>query len=330
MYCDPMKILVTGGTGFIGGRTVGALLSQGGNEVSFTGRTPPKQTTLVDRGAKFLPGDLTDETYVKRVTQNIEAIVHCAGLAGTWGTRDEFYRGNVLPTRLLLESAKTNGVRRFVNISSPSIYFDFKDQLNLKEGDLPKKFSNEYAKTKYEAEELVKAYHSKNLLTVSLRPRSVIGAGDQNVLPRLIRLQKTGNLVQIGAGRNVVDITTIGNLIDGIFLCLKAPEAAMGEVYNITNGAPIRFWDFVDEVLKTGGQSLKRRRIPYLPVMAAAMINEKMSKVLGRKKEPALLPISVGIISFSMTLDISKAKKNLNYMPRFTTQDGIHEFFARN
>jgi 2-alkyl-3-oxoalkanoate reductase len=322
-----MNILVTGGTGFIGSRLIESFILEPGNTIHFTGRSNPKRTDLLDRGITFHRGDLADENFAKDITKNMNAVIHCAGMAGTWGPYEDYYRANVLGTKFLLDGAKASGVRRFVNISSPSIYFDFKDQFCLKEEEVPKHFSNAYAQTKYESELLVRSYHSDELQTVSLRPRSVIGRGDQNVLPRLIKLQQDGNLVQIGQGANVVDITTIGNLIHAVKLCLKAQSDAMGETYNITNGAPIKFWDFVEDVLRMAGLQTSRRRLPYGPVMLAARINETLNKIRRRKSEPTLLPISVGVISYSMTLDISKAEKKLGYKPVYSTHEGIREFF---
>jgi nucleoside-diphosphate-sugar epimerase len=320
-----MKVLVTGGTGFIGGRVVESLL-QAGHQVTYTGRSLPKDDRL--KIAKFLRGDLSDAKFSDLATRDAEAIVHCAGMAGTWGDYQLYYQANVRATELLVNSAKQNGVRRVVNLSSPSIYFAFKDQWDLKEQDRPAQFSNAYAETKFLAEQLLQSHNSRDLQTVSLRPRSVIGRGDQNVLPRLIRLQQTGGLVQVGDGQNMVDITSIQNLLHAVRLCLSAGDEAMGRVYNITNGQPTRFWGFVEQVLTAAELPVKRRKIPYLPVMAAAKVNEIFSRAIGRKTEPVLLPISIGILSFTMTLDISQARRYLGYAPHASTQDGIDEFFA--
>lgn len=323
-----MNILVTGATGFIGARIVDALLRDPNRKLFFTGRSTPKENNLVKQGAQFFQGDLADAEFCQKSTEGIDTIVHCAGMAGTWGAYQSYYRANVLATKNLLAAARANGANKFINISSPSIYFQFEDQLDLLESYRPAKFSNAYAQTKWEAEQLVQQAHGNDFHAVSLRPRSVIGAGDQNVLPRLIRLKQTGNLVQIGRGDNVVDITTIGNLIAAVRLCMTAPAAALGQVYNITNGTPVRFWAFVEEVLKQAGLSTDRKKLPYWPVMAAAAVNEFVSRVVDKKTEPALLPISVGIISFSMTMNIQKARKNLGYDPKLSTEDGISEFMA--
>jgi nucleoside-diphosphate-sugar epimerase len=325
-----MNVLVTGANGFIGARVAAALLDRGSDQVAFCGRQDLKDHEFIKRGAKYLRGDLADAAFAREAVRGIDAIVHCAGLAGTWGPYEDYHRANVLVTRHLLEAAKEAGARRFVNISSPSIYFDFKDQLNLREVDLPPKFSNHYARTKWEAEVLVREAHGPKLATVSLRPRSVIGAGDRNVLPRLLRLQETGSLVEVGSGENIVDITTVGNLLDAIFLCMRAPESALGETYNISNGKPMKFWSFVDLVLKSAGLPTERKRLPLFPVMMAARANELIHRAIRAKKEPALLQISVGIIAYSMTMDISKARTKLGYDPRLSTEEGVAEFIAWN
>ena len=322
------SILVTGATGFIGARIVDALLVSGGHALSFTGRRRPRDTSLEERGARFLQGDLLDLDFCERAISGVDAVIHCAGLAGTSGQYDKYFQANVVGTENLLSAAQKNRCERFVNISSPSIYFEFKDQLDLREDYRPKKFSNAYAETKWLAEQLVQNSNSPNFHTVSLRPRSVIGAGDRNVLPRLIRLQETGSLVQIGPGKNVVDITTIGNLIHAVELCLVAPAEAMGEVYNISNGQPMEFWRFVEMVLTRAGLPTDRKRLPYWPVMGAAKLNEFIHRVIPSDKEPALLPIAVGILSFSMTMNIEKARRKLGYQPRYSTEDGVNEFFT--
>ncbi len=322
-----MRILVTGATGFIGARTVDALLERCGSEVVFSGRRQPADDTFQRRGARFVGGDLAEAAFANRLTQGVDAIVHCAGLAGTWGAYADYHRANVVATDNLLRAARANRASRFVHLSSPSIYFDFKDQFDLHEDFLPARFSNAYARSKYEAELLVRKFHDPDgLQTVSLRPRSVIGAGDNNILPRLIRLQRDGHLKRIGRGQNRVDITTIGNLLDAIFLCLAGPANALGETYNISNGAPVLFWEFVAQVLRKFDLPMPRGQVPYALAMTLARLNEWRCRVFHVRDEPTLLPVPIGILGLSMTMNIDKARQRLGYVPRFSTQDGIDEF----
>ncbi|BBM88034.1 NAD-dependent epimerase/dehydratase family protein [Candidatus Uabimicrobium amorphum] len=323
-----MKILVTGATGFIGGRTVEALLSLSYDEVRCCGRNRSKAEHLEKKGACFHEGSLLDDKHVNEITRDIDMIVHCAGLAGTWGKYEDYHEANVTATEKLVAAAQKSGVQRFVNISSPSIYFDYRDQLDLVEGDLPKKFSNHYATTKFKAEKVVEKAHNEKFLTVSLRPRFVIGAGDNQILPRLIRLQKSNMLVQIGDGENIVDVTTVKNVVDAILLCLKAPHDAMGEVYNISNGEPVKFWKFVDMVLTKMGISTERKKVPYRLMLRLARVNQMVAICVKRKEEPRLLPITVAALAKSMTLNIAKAREKLGYDPQQTVEEGVDEFLA--
>lgn len=322
-YKKAMNILITGASGFIGSRIAQALGANSHHQLILTGRKRPATYSLP---YTFIAADLTQEKETLELTKGVDVVIHCAGLAGTWGDYQEYYLANVLSTENLLKSSQKNGVKRFINISSPSIYFDYKDQFNLREGDLPPQFSNAYAQTKYEGEVLTQKYHSENLWTVSLRPRSVIGAGDNNVLPRLIHYNEQGQLKIIGKGLHLVDITTIGNLLQAVELCLQAPQGAMGTTYNISNGQPELFWNFVDSLLSHFGTIAPRRRIPYALAMGLAQINQILCRLMRVKKEPTLLPLTVGIMAYSMTMDISHAREHLGYRPRYSTADGIEEF----
>ncbi|WP_372371072.1 NAD-dependent epimerase/dehydratase family protein [Candidatus Uabimicrobium sp. HlEnr_7] len=321
-----MRILVTGATGFIGGRTVEKLLTLNYKEVRSCGRNHDKGKPLVDKGATFYSGSLLNEKHLEEITRDIDVVIHCAGLAGTWGKYGDYYQANVLATEKLLTAAQKNGANRFINISSPSIYFNYNDQLDLSEGDLPVKFSNHYAKTKFEAEKLVEAAHSNSFLTVSLRPRFVIGAGDNQILPRLIRLQQSNMLVQIGNGENIVDMTTVTNVVCAILLCIDVSSQSMGEVYNISNGSPVKFWEFVDMVITKMKLPTKRKKLSYSVVFPLAKLNEFFSLALRRKKEPRLLPITVAALAKSMTMNITKARKNLGYDPKQSLEEGVDEF----
>lgn len=317
-----MRILVTGATGFIGQRLIARLLSYNhqvvGTARSFSGESFTNYT--------FVAADLSDRLQCDKLTENIDVVIHCAGKAGVWGTIEEYTQANVVATHNIVKSAQQNKIKRFVNISSPSIYFSFKDQFNLKETERPDKFSNFYALTKFQAEQVVQSAHSPNFLTVSLRPRGVIGAGDKNWLPRIIEMQKNKRLIQPGNGENLVDFTCVENLIDAIELCLTTDEKNMGEVYNISNGQPEKLWMVIEESLKLVGLSSKHKKV-FLPLaMFVAQVSEFFHKLKKTKEEPALLPIKVAVAAYSMTLDISKASERLGYTPRQSTQEGLREF----
>lgn len=317
-----MRILVTGATGFIGERLVQRLIQNN----HFVVGTARRDSNAQFANYKFIAANLAQSSDCFDLCKDIDAVIHCAGKAGVWGIEEEYSVANVVATKNILEAAKQNKVKRFINISSPSIYFDYKDQFDLNETDLPRKFSNAYALTKFQAEKLVKSAHTSNFLTISLRPRGVIGAGDKNWLPRIINMQKSGTLVQPGYGENLADFTCVENLLDVIEICLTTSENNMGEVYNITNGSPEKLWFVIEESLKLVGVSSIHKKVFLSVAMSVAKISELIHTLKKTKEEPTLLPIKVGVAAYSMTLDISKAKDKLGYKPKQTTIDGLREF----
>jgi len=323
-----MQILITGASGFIGSCLAKKLAKNPDFEITVTGRHPTLKETFASLPVRVIQGDLLNLKTAEQATKDIDIVIHCAGLAGTWGDYTTYFRANVLVTENLITTSKFNKVKRFINISSPSMYLDFCHQLDIDEDFLPSSFSNHYARTKYEAEQLVTRAHSSIFQTISLRPRMVIGAGDNNLLPRLIRLQQSGLLKQVGDGNNLVDFTSITNLLNLIESCFVAPDTAMGRAYNVSNGKPEKLWDIIDKVCSLMDITTQRQKLPYRPILLLAKINEKINRILKSKKEPSLLPLSVSILANSMTLNIDAAKSLLGYHPIQTTDESISEFVS--
>ena len=169
------RVLITGATGFVGGRLAAYLAEMPEvTEVIATGRKSTKTEFLQHGKINFLSGELSDTGFVKQLFVNKpQFVVHCAGLSSPWGSRKEFFEANVLATKKILEESIGSSVHRLVLISTPSVYFNFKDRFNISEHEpLPKKMVNLYAETKLEAEQLVLFANGKGIETIASRPRA--------------------------------------------------------------------------------------------------------------------------------------------------------------
>lgn len=175
-----MKILVTGASGFIGGRFARFALEQGLG-VRVNGRRAESVEHLVTRGAEFIAGDLGDPMLARDLCRDVDAVVHCAGSVGLWGRYQDFHQGNVQLTENIVEACLKQKVRRLVHLSSPSIYFDGRDHLGLTEEQVPKRFKHPYAATKYLAEQKVFGAQEFGLEVLALRPRFVTGARHEHL-----------------------------------------------------------------------------------------------------------------------------------------------------
>ena len=320
-----MKILVTGASGFIGGRFARFALEQG-MSVRINGRRAASVEHLERRGAEFIQGDLADIDLVKRLCSDVDAVVHCAGAVGAWGRRQDFMQGNVQVTENVVEACLKRRVRRLVHLSSPSIYFDGRSHLGIKEEQVPKHFHNHYAATKYLAEQKVFGAEEFGLEVIALRPRLVTGAGDTSIFPRLLHMQRKKRLAIVGNGLNVVDFTSMQNLNQAMLSSLLAHDSALGKAYNISNGTPVPLWDAINYVMRRMQLPQVRRYRSYGLAYAAAALNEGACMLWPGRPEPTLSRLGMQIMNKDFTLDISRARHYLGYEPHVSLWAALDEF----
>lgn len=320
-----MKILVTGASGCIGGRFARFALEQG-LAVRINARRAEAVEPLIHLGAEFVAGDLADAQLARALCADVDAVVHCAGAVGTWGRYEDFYRGNVTLTENVVEACLKQRVRRLVHLSSPSIGFDGRSHLDLREDEIPRRFSDHYGKTKYLAEQKVFGAEEFGLEVLALRPRLVTGAGDNSVFPRLIEMQRKGRLAIIGNGLNLADFTSVQNLNEALLSALLAAGPALGKVYNISNGAPLPLWDVVNYVLRQLELPPVTRHVAYPLAYAAATLNETVCRLVPGRPQPALFRLGVAVMAKDYTLDISRARQYLEYQPQTSLWTALDEF----
>ena len=321
------KIVVTGASGFLGGRLLKHLTQHRiASEVIGTGRRAERKAEFEQAGCRYEAGDLLDRDFCGSLLTEADAVIHCAALSAPWGRRDEFVKSNIITTRNLLTVGQQLGVKKFVFISTPSIYFDFKDRFHVSENDpLPLKMVNAYAATKWEAEREVLQQNSGTFQTIALRPRAIIGAEDTVIFPRLLNAYQSGRLKIIGHGRNIVDLTSVRNVIEAILCTFEAKSEAFGQAYNITNGEPVKLWEEINFLLEQLQLAPVRQHVPLAAAAVFARMMEVKAKIT-RGPEPTLTRYGIGVLAKSLTMDISKARRLLNYHPVQTTREGIAEF----
>jgi nucleoside-diphosphate-sugar epimerase len=320
-----MKILVTGASGFIGGRFARFALEQGFS-VRVNGRRAEGVAHLVKHGAEFVQGDLLDPDLVRELCSDVEAVVHCAGSVGVWGRRQDFLLGNVQVTENIVEGCLKKRVRRLVHLSSPSVYFDGNSHLGIKEEQVAGRFRSHYAASKYLAEQKVFGAEEFGLEVIALRPRFVTGAGDTSLFPRMLAVQRKKRLSIIGNGLNKVDFTSIDNLNQAMLSSLLAADSALGKVYNISNGTPVPLWDAVNYVMRRMDLAQVTRYRSYRLAYAAAAINELTCMSWPGRPEPTLSRLGMQVMSKNFTLDISRARHYLDYEPQVSLWSALDEF----
>lgn len=319
-----MRVLVTGGGGFIGGAVCRALLARGDEVTAFQRSAAPELERL---GARVIRGCITDAAGLGSATRGMDAVIHTAAKAGLAVCYDDFYRPNVIGTGNVIAACLENGVRKLVFTSSPSVTHADGD---VEGGDesLPyaERYHSPYPATKAVSEQMVMAANGAELQTVSLRPHLVWGPGDNHVLPKMLERAKGGKLRLPGPGK-LIDTTYIDNAAHAHLLALDClatrPETVGGKTYFISNDEPRSQAEIIGGFLRAAGQEVEIRAIsPGLAIVAGSVI-ETAWRLLRLRSEPPLTRWSAEHLSTAHWYDISAAKRDLGYTPQISIDEGL-------
>ncbi|KAG0158993.1 C-3 sterol dehydrogenase, putative [Penicillium digitatum] len=253
------KVLISGGTGFVGSAIMRALAEKHPNFViAVIDQSPPRPEHALPERITYMQVNINStETLTKAfeaVKPNI--VVHTAGivpdLAERFGRRleKEVWKINFEGTRNLLDVSKHSGVEVFIYTSSCCVVIDDTRTAhpNINE-EWPLAFkSTIYGESKAAAEALVLKASSSKMVTCALRPSVLCGPGDYQLLPSIHAcIAKFETPFLIGNGSNLWDITHVDNAADAHILAIEnllSSRTAAGEAFFIQNNEPIVFRDF--------------------------------------------------------------------------------------
>lgn len=315
------RVLITGATGFLGGTVLRMLRAQG-RPVLAQGRDPARLAAL---GTPVLQWDLPRPPPDAPELAGADAIIHCAALSSPFGRLADFHAANVAGTAAVLALAQRLGVRRFVHISSPSVLFAPRDQLALDEtAPLPPPFTP-YARTKAAAEALVLA--APDLSPVILRPRGLYGRGDTTLLPRLLQAARTHPLPLFRQGVARIDLTHVEDAAAAILAALDAGPKAAGQIFHISGDEVLPVTEIAARACARAGVPLRWRRMPLAPALLAAGAMERLALATGGR-EPAVTRYGLALFAYAQSLDISKARRMLDWSPRIPFAEGLERSFG--
>jgi len=317
-----MRVLVTGGGGFLGRAIVERLVARGDSVRSFSRGEYPE---LAAAGVEVRRGDIADAGAVARACQGCDAVFHVAGRPGISGPYARYYGPNVLGTQNVISACRTHGVRKLVFTSSASVVFDGTDMEGVNEATpYPARFDAPYPRSKAAAEQMVLAANGPDLATVSLRPHLIWGPRDTQLLPAIV--SRAGSLRKIGGADKKVDCTYIDDAADAHLLAcdrLSLSSPVAGKAYFISQGEPRCVWDLVNGILGAAGYPPVTRRIPRLVAQAAGGCMEWSYRLLRIEREPPMSRFMVRELSTAHWFDISAARQDLDFSPRVSIDEGF-------
>ena len=309
------RILLTGATGGLGGAVLREAQARG-LQVRATGRDAEAGARL---GTEFAACDLAaPDADLASLLQGCDRVIHAAALSASWGERAAFERANVEATRRLLTASRKAGVRRFVFISSPSIFASFRDQIGIGEHHAPApRPLNHYAQTKLAAERLVLRASGEAMACCAIRPRALVGEGDRVILPALAALARRERMPLPRGGLALVELT---DLRDAAWAICEAQERAAtlsGRAINISGGKPVAVRDVAGRLAAQLGHSPRLVALPAWLAKGMARVMEGIGHMRSSAQEPPLTRYTLATLAYSQTFDPEPARRMLGFEPQY-------------
>ena len=319
-----MKVLVTGGGGFLGSVICRQLLARGDDVIAYQRSASEELEKL---GVRIIQGSITDAELLNAALKGVDAVIHTAAKAGIWGPYDHYFRPNVLGTENVLAACRKNGIHKLVFTSSPSVTHADGD---IEGGDesLPyaEHYNSPYPATKALAEQMVMAANCPELHTVSLRPHLIWGPGDNHLLPKLLERAQSGKL-KLPGPEKLIDTIYIDNAAKAHLLALDRlqsdPEIVGGKTYFVSNDEPLPQSQIIGDLLKAAGLEVDIQPISPHIALAAGTLLETGWKLFRLKSEPPITRWSAEHLSTAHWYDISAAKRDLGYTVGISVAKGL-------
>ena len=310
------SVLITGSSGFVGGR-LREYFHELGWRVAGLGR---RQLSMPGYFSHDLSEPLPNEC-----GGPFDVVIHAAARSSPWGSRAEFEKQNVLATRHVLDHCVRHGLPRLVYISSSSVYYRPGHQLGIREDTpFPRRPINHYAATKRKAEGLVRSYPGS---WVILRPRAIFGPGDTVLLPRILEAARAGRLPLLAPkdGVAIGDLIYIDNLVD--YVARAALDPGVRGCLNLTNNEPVAIHGFMLDIFRRLDIPAPKRRVSVRLASAAAGLLEWYYALCRPGREPPITRFGVHVFAYSKTFDVSRMLATLG-APRVSLTEGVERTVA--
>ncbi len=303
-----MRVLVTGGAGFIGSHAAEALLARG-DQVSVIDNLDPYYDPAIKRGnlallgdrLRFIEGDLRDPEALGAALEGVDAVLHLAARAGVRRSIAEpalYVDNNVRGMQLLLDAMRDRGLRRLVYASSSSVY-GARSEGPFRESDPVRAPESPYAATKMAGELLAHAASRTWGLSVSCcRLFTVYGPRQrpEMAIHLFARLALAGAPIRrFGDGNSERDYTYVGDIVSGLLAALDRPEGFA--VYNLGGARPVTLNQLLDGIARAFDVTLRIEQAP---------------------DQPGDVPVTWA--------DTSLARERLGYAPQVDLDEGLARF----
>ena len=318
-----MRILVTGATGFTGGHLARHLAARG-HSVRALVRDPKRAESLSADGIELAAGDLRDRTSLASAVRDVSVVYNIAALYREAGLPDvTYFEVNARAVATLIGVAADAGVTRVVHCSTVGVHGDVGDR--TADEDAPFAPGDVYQRSKVEGERLAReAEQQRRIEVVIARPTGIYGPGDRRLL-KLFRGVARRRFVYLGDGRISYHLTYVEDVAEGLRLCGELPQAA-GRTYILGGPETPTLSGIIREIAVAEDVSEPTLHLPVWPVWIAGAMCEAICRPFGI--EPPLYRRRVDFFTKSRAFDISRARRELGFVPAVNLKEGVRRSVA--
>ncbi len=327
------KILVTGGSGFLGSHVVKELFADD-SPIS------PSEVRVIDtkeypgnEEVNFFKVDTRDYEAVKDACEGVDAVIHCAAVID-WGTHPAkyVYDVNVGGTENIIRACKELGVGYMVFTSSLDAIYTGKPLRNVDDTQpYPDRFHNMYCQSKVFGEIRVKEANDEKLKTVALRPSDIYGPADPYHMNALIGMAKTGFYVRLGNGKSKAQHVFVGNMANAHVKVLSeimgGNTKPLGKAYLMTDAEGQNFFKFFDQIVLKAGYRFRPKNlwIPWGIAYGMGAISEFIAFVARpvKRYNPGLSRFAVNYTCTDFTFNSKRAEEDFGFKPKYTEEEAI-------
>ncbi len=315
--------LVTGGTGFLGGRLLERLVADGTPVRALVRRPLPPH--LAGLALEMRLGDLRDARTIAGVCNGVHTVIHCAGLVTDYAPYRQFMHVNGTGTANCVEDALQAGVRRFLHVSTTDVY-GYPSTPQPESAPVRARGFG-YSDSKIHAEGVVRHAGRRGLAFTIVRPTTIYGPRSETFVLQIADLLKRGRMLLVDDGQQDAGLAYVDNVVD-LLLAAAVSRRAVGETYNACDCDGITWHQYCDRLAEVIGAPPCRTYLSFRVACALAGVMERMSLLLRRRRRPLLTRTAVRIFGVPQRHQNDRATRDLGWQPRVTFDAAFTEIHA--
>jgi 2-alkyl-3-oxoalkanoate reductase len=317
------KVLVTGGTGFVGSHLVKRNIEIDNQVTVLTLPGDPGIPEIEKLKCRIVTGNICDYQLVESAFEGQDIIFHCAAVVTDWAPKSLFQKVNIEGMENVCRAATKAKVQRFVEMSTNDV-FGLVENVVIDETFPLKEWNEPYADTKIEATKIAWKYHKEHGLPVTMvYPCWVYGPGDKTFVPLTADAIIKGDMI-FWRKDVMVWPTYINNLMDLLMIIAERKEA-IGNGYLVHDGESTTFQTFCAMIAESLGVKKPSFHIPYAVAYSTSVIMELFWKIFRMQTRPLLTTYTVKNLGSRLQFSIRKAEKELGWKPAISFKQGFAE-----